>query len=71
MASNVHDFLRTTLDVTLAQGYGLTETTGGISLSTKNDLSVERVGLTLPEVKLKLKDWPEGGFCCAFITNAI
>ena len=62
LASNVHDFLRTTLDVTLAQGYGLTETTGGISLSTKNDLSVARVGLPLPEVKLKLKDWPEGGY---------
>ena len=29
LAPNVHDFIRTTLNVTLAQGYGLTEVTGG------------------------------------------
>ena len=45
-----------------AQGYGLTETTGGISLSTKKDLSVATVGQTLPGVKIKLKDWAEGDY---------
>ena len=46
----------------IAQGYGLTETTGGISLSTKKDLSVATVGQTLPGVKIKLKDWAEGDY---------
>ena len=40
----------------------MTETTGGISLTTKNDLSVGRVGQTLPGVKIKLKDWSEGDY---------
>jgi long-subunit acyl-CoA synthetase (AMP-forming) len=40
----------------------LTETTGGISLSTKKDLSVATVGQTLPCVKIKLKDWAEGDY---------
>ena len=46
----------------IAQGYGLTETTGGISLSTKKDLSVATVGQTLPGVRIKLKDWDEGDY---------
>ena len=40
----------------------MTETTGGISLSTKKDLSVATVGQTLPGVKIKLKDWAEGDY---------
>ena len=62
MSPNVHDFLRTTLGVNLGQGYGLTETNGGISLSTAQDLSVGRVGQPLPGVKIKLIDWSEGGY---------
>ena len=62
MSPNVHDFLRATLGINLAQGYGLTETTGGITLSTAEDLSTGRVGNILPGVQLKLKDWTEGGY---------
>ena len=40
----------------------MTETTGGISLSTKKDVSVATVGQALPGVKIKLKDWAEGDY---------
>ena len=44
------------------QGYGLTETVGGISLSDCDDLSVGCVGRPLPDVKVKLQNWEEGGY---------
>ena len=62
LSPNVHNFLRATLGINLAQGYGLTESNGGITLSTAEDLSVGRVGNLLPGVQLKLKDWVEGGY---------
>ena len=62
LSPNVHDFLRATLGINLAQGYGLTESNGGITLSSAEDLSVGRVGNLLPGVQLKLKDWVEGGY---------
>ena len=40
----------------------MTETSGGISLSSSEDLSVGRVGQPLPGVRVKLKDWPEGEY---------
>ena len=54
--------MRTTLGINLAQGYGLTETVGGVTLSTAEDLSVGRVGQPLPGVRIKLRDWEEGGY---------
>lgn len=62
MSGDVHDFLRTTLGITLAQGYGLTETVGGVSLSNAQDISVGRVGQPLPGVQIKLRDWDEGQY---------
>ena len=50
------------MGINLAQGYGLTESNGGVTLSTAEDLSVGRVGNLLPGVQLKLKDWVEGGY---------
>jgi hypothetical protein len=44
------------------QGYGLTETVGGISLSDSDDLSVGCVGRPLPDVRIKLQNWEEGGY---------
>ena len=46
----------------MAQGYGLTETVGGVTLSTAEDLSSGRVGQALPGVRIKLQDWDEGGY---------
>ncbi len=48
--------------MTLVQGYGLTETAGGLSLADGDDLSVGRVGHPLQGVKVRLEDWSEGGY---------
>lgn len=62
LCPDVHDFLRSTLGIHLAQGYGLTESSGGVSLSTAEDLSVGKVGQLLPGVRIKLRDWREMGY---------
>ena len=62
MSPEVHDYLRSCLGINLAQGYGLTETVGGVTLSTAEDLSSGRVGQALPGVRIKLQDWDEGGY---------
>ena len=72
----VHDFLRTCLRVTLAQGYGLTETAGGVTLADNDDLSTGRVGRPLQGVRVTLEDWQEGGYtvrdeCCCFPPNVV
>ena len=58
----VHDFLRTCLCCTVAQGYGLTETAGGVSLADGADLSTGRVGHPLQGVRARMVDWEEGGY---------
>ena len=65
LSGEVHDFLRTCLCIRLAQGYGLTETTGGITLADRHDVSVGRVGFPLPDVKVRLENWEEGGYTIA------
>ncbi len=62
LSPHVHDFLRTSICDILPQGYGLTETTGGISLSDIDDLGTGTVGHPLPGVKVCLEDWEEGGY---------
>ena len=58
----VHDFLRACLCIRLAQGYGLTETVGGVSLADRDDLSTGRVGRPLADVRIRLQSWEEGGY---------
>lgn len=62
LSSDVHDFLRATLGVHVAQGYGLTETVGGVSLANVDDLTTGRVGRPIPGVQLKIQDWEDGGY---------
>lgn len=62
LSKEVHNFLRTCLCVTLPQGYGLTETTGGVTLTDRDDLSTGRVGFPLPDVLVQLQDWKEEGY---------
>jgi len=54
--------IKSALDVTLIQGYGATETTGAVLSMDFEDLSYGNVGVPLGGVKLRLKDWPEGGY---------
>lgn len=62
LSPDVHEFIRTCLDVHVAQGYGLTETVGGVMLTQKKDLTMGSVGFPLPGVKVKLVNWSEGEY---------
>lgn len=62
LAPETHEFIRSTLDVELLQGYGLTETSASATLMDLNDLSVGRVGSPLNGVHIKLVDWIEGNY---------
>lgn len=44
------------------QGCGLTETIASASCTDINELSVDRIGAPFSGIKIKLIDWPEGGY---------
>ena len=44
------------------QLYGCTETTGGITCSDLDDISIGRVGAPFYGLRIRLLDWPEGGY---------
>ena len=50
LAPDAHDFCRTCLNLTLLQGYGLTETCATACIPDGHDLSTGRVGPPLQEV---------------------
>ena len=54
--------IKAALDITLIQGYGATETTGAALAMDFDDLEYGRVGAPLLGIKLRFKDWPEGGY---------
>ncbi|CAB4059136.1 ACSL [Lepeophtheirus salmonis] len=62
LSPEVHDFLETVLCVKISQGYGLTESCGGITLCHYDDYHVGEVGYPLPGAYIKLVNWEEGGY---------
>uniref|UniRef100_A0AAY4AKN4 long-chain-fatty-acid--CoA ligase n=1 Tax=Denticeps clupeoides TaxID=299321 RepID=A0AAY4AKN4_9TELE len=46
----------------VAQGYGLTETSGAATITHYSDHSTGRVGAPLVCCEIKLRDWPQGGY---------
>ena len=62
LSPDVHDFLRACFGVHLVQGYGLTETAGGVTLQDIQEFNVGSSGYPLPGIKMKFEDWPEGGY---------
>ena len=60
LSPETHDFIAACLDITLLQGYGLTETTASACLMDYYDLSLGRVGPPLEGIQIKLTDWAEG-----------
>lgn len=56
---NVLEFLKCCFSCPILEGYGLTETTGGSSLTWKDDTTVGHVGGPVACVKWRLKDVPE------------
>jgi long-chain acyl-CoA synthetase len=65
LSSNIMNFWRILLgkNATVHEGYGLTESTGGISLTSSTDLSqAGHVGGPLPCVEICLSDVPDMGY---------
>lgn len=62
LSPDTMEFIRCCLDVTVIQGYGLTETAAGSSLMDLSDMSCGRVGPPLFGCKIKLVDWAEGEY---------
>ena len=56
------ELIRAALNVKLMQGYGLTETTGGIVGMMRQDIDSGKAGYPLDGVSVRLKSWDEGGY---------
>ena len=62
LSPEVHDFLRATLGINLAQGYGLTETCALCSIMDVDDWSTGTTGSIMQGVQIKLLNWEEGNY---------
>jgi len=57
--SEVQVFIRTCFGCPLFQGYGLTETTAGLSIQDPTDLRAGIAGVPIPSVEVKLESTPD------------
>lgn len=62
LSSHLQKQIKCSLNVTLVQGYGSTESSGGIVAMDFHDLSYGRVGSPLNGVRLRLIDWIDGDY---------
>lgn len=62
MSASLHAFMSAALNAKLKQGYGMTETLGGVIAMDKDDLSYGRCGAPVLNSMMKLKDFEEGGY---------
>lgn len=62
LSSETHDKIRVTLCCAVIQGYGLTETTAGATISSPRDFSCGRVGAPAALVEMRLVNWEEGNY---------
>jgi long-chain acyl-CoA synthetase len=62
LSPETQEFAANCLDCKIFQGYAATETAAAATIMDKYDLSYGRVGAPLYGVKLRLKDWREGGY---------
>ncbi|OTF76233.1 hypothetical protein BLA29_006562 [Euroglyphus maynei] len=62
LAYDLHKRIKCALNVTLIQGYGSTETSGGVFCMDFKDLSYGRVGSPLNGVRVRVVNWPEGNY---------
>lgn len=62
LSASLQALIKSALDTTLVQGYGMTETLGACLCMDDSDLSYGRCGRPLRGVYAKLDDWPEGGY---------
>lgn len=62
MSSQTNDFLKVCLQCPVVQGYGLTETVGGMICSIPDKSKSGTCGGPLPGVQVKLRDLPDMGY---------
>jgi len=62
LAPEVQLFMQTCFNVTVCQGYGLTETCGPTSLQETTDPRIGTGGAPFPSIEVKLVDVPEMGY---------
>lgn len=62
LSPETHDKCRVVLCCAVAQGYGLTETTAGATITSVRDTSTGRVGAPSALVDIKLVNWEEGNY---------
>lgn len=62
LSPQLQALIKASLNVTLVQGFGCTETSGAVLCMDDNDLSYGRCGAPLNGVRIRLCDWNEGGY---------
>ncbi|CCE83316.1 Piso0_003891 [Millerozyma farinosa CBS 7064] len=62
ISANTINFLKAALNLTILQGYGLTESFAGISIATINDKNPESCGPVSITCELKLRELPSLGY---------
>lgn len=62
LAPELQKQIKCALNVALIQGYGSTETSGGVFSMDLKDLSFGRIGSPLNGVHVRLIDWQEGDY---------
>lgn len=62
LSGQTNDFLKVCLNMPICQGYGLTETVGGVICSVPNKSNSGSCGGPLPGVYVKLRDLPDMGY---------
>ncbi|OTF70099.1 long chain fatty acid CoA ligase-like protein [Euroglyphus maynei] len=60
--TSIEKFTRAALDIQITNGFGCTETCGGVYVKGPADLTLGTVGIPSDKVYGKLVDWDEGGY---------
>lgn len=69
LSADTQRFINICFCCPVAQGYGLTETTGGATICETNDQSTGRVGTPLGCSEIQLVNWEEGGYKTSDLPN--
>ncbi|KAI7696028.1 Long-chain-fatty-acid--CoA ligase 4 [Sarcoptes scabiei] len=62
LSAETHRMMRAFLNIQIVIGYGSSETCGASTMMEIDDLSISNIGSPLHGVKIRLVDWPEGGY---------
>lgn len=69
LCGDTFDFIKACFDPYLMQGYGLTETTSGATVTEYSDNISGTVGCPIEGAYVRLLDWEEGGYTVHDIPN--